>query len=861
MSEEHYKKLQEAALVFFEREKALFDRAAYLQQELDTIKSQKAEAEATQCQQVQQLEELWKTLEQSREDQQEAEDNDKLLQSEIQELEYEKQGLEEQHSDALRILSQEVEPQFQHLKTADASIRQDIERNDQAISALQQQLNEVAENHDDVISSIKNLEQDKLSELDKVKDFEKLFKLALDDYNDALKEEQAQRVCMKKKEDEVRAVLDEIKYLGKKINSLKTDVGVQSKMLNKISDDEVKKQTGISKIESNLASAEQNVLLLTEEKGDLEQQLESLKFNISNISKNEKSAQRHREEFLSKIKKFEDECGLLKQTISMLKVESLTIQKEKEGLLKSVEYFENQQISLQKDIGILIGQVLSSDSLTEENMLKMAEFKNLIHETESDLSGFLKSHDNNLKEISNLKNQREMTARKATNLLQKLQHLQQVFQSNENLIFDLTRSGKRQAAELKLKQQNFEILKAEMNSLRLQVQGQNQNTVELREKLKILESERNILRNEAQSKDAQLNKSSSENKNLQTSRDSLAAQATKIAENYFKLESKLNENIVEIDRLSSLIDRSEKELMRLRNNYEGILQMRNQVGLQLIDRNDELCVLYEKLNIQEDLIKNATCQMSKRDDEYKFLQNFVIDLTRSLDIARKKIQKIPELEEEALKLHAELSQAKVDTIQLGNELENPDNTEIFKFLPGELETEEQMFKKINDIEAQIARKQEEILEAELTLTEITTLTTKVGSKITDDNDVSLKIARDGSELKARLREVTKKMTAAERRDAEAVLDSALKNLAQGNPPTESSDLLFEKEAARIERQNIQISQDDDDVPKPPPRPNAYIPDDELGLPKPYGQFGPFMPSQPGASMRHIRKPKEMVIEI
>nr|XP_020482516.2 coiled-coil domain-containing protein 146-like [Labrus bergylta] len=39
------------------------------------------------------------------------------------------------------------------------------------------------------------------------------------------------------------------------------------------------------------------------------------------------------------------------------------------------------------------------------------------------------------------------------------------------------------------------------------------------------------------------------------------------------------------------------------------------------------------------------------------------------------------------------------------------------------------------------------------------------------------------------------------------------------------------------------------------RPNAYIPEnDTLPLPKPYGAQAPFKPSQPGANMRHIRKP-------
>ena len=47
------------------------------------------------------------------------------------------------------------------------------------------------------------------------------------------------------------------------------------------------------------------------------------------------------------------------------------------------------------------------------------------------------------------------------------------------------------------------------------------------------------------------------------------------------------------------------------------------------------------------------------------------------------------------------------------------------------------------------------------------------------------------------------------------------------------------------------------------RPNAYLPDQqgELPIPRPYGAHQPFKPSEPGASMRHIRKPVPKPIEI
>lgn len=39
--------------------------------------------------------------------------------------------------------------------------------------------------------------------------------------------------------------------------------------------------------------------------------------------------------------------------------------------------------------------------------------------------------------------------------------------------------------------------------------------------------------------------------------------------------------------------------------YEMACESRNYMGIQLIDRNDELCIYYEKCNIQENRLKEG----------------------------------------------------------------------------------------------------------------------------------------------------------------------------------------------------------------------------------------------------------------
>ena len=49
------------------------------------------------------------------------------------------------------------------------------------------------------------------------------------------------------------------------------------------------------------------------------------------------------------------------------------------------------------------------------------------------------------------------------------------------------------------------------------------------------------------------------------------------------------------------------------------MQDRNDLGLQLVERNEEVSVFYEKTNAQEDIIRNARICLQDREEEIKML--------------------------------------------------------------------------------------------------------------------------------------------------------------------------------------------------------------------------------------------------
>ena len=49
------------------------------------------------------------------------------------------------------------------------------------------------------------------------------------------------------------------------------------------------------------------------------------------------------------------------------------------------------------------------------------------------------------------------------------------------------------------------------------------------------------------------------------------------------------------------------------------MQERNDSGLQLIERNDEMCMFYEKMNMQSSVLRKANLKLASREEEIRFL--------------------------------------------------------------------------------------------------------------------------------------------------------------------------------------------------------------------------------------------------
>ena len=117
--------------------------------------------------------------------------------------------------------------------------------------------------------------------------------------------------------------------------------------------------------------------------------------------------------------------------------------------------------------------------------------------------------------------------------------------------------------------------------------------------------------------------------------------------------------------------------------YEMACESRNYMGIQLIDRNDELCIYYEKCNIQENRLKEGEQTIRSKEEEIRMVNLELKERQRQLEVVRKQIPDVPELAGTVHTLKSSLDREKAKVETLSDMLENPKKHPHKRELEGE----------------------------------------------------------------------------------------------------------------------------------------------------------------------------------
>lgn len=438
----------------------------------------------------------------------------------------------------------------------------------------------------------------------------------------------------------------------------------------------------------------------------------------------------------------------------------------------------------------------------------------------------------------------------------------------------------------------YDVIKNERNKCVNLIQTSTQKAAEMREKIKILQNEIEILRSKVNAKDRLLQKARLKRNNAVVIRDSLRNEMSKRSKTEEENREKREQLRLDIAKLNDLINKAEENMVQLRKRYESGVQERNDMGIHLIETNEEVCVFYEKLNIQDTMIRNGDVELRAREEEIRFLKMEVNETKRSIAVAQKNMPNKRALDNELVTSQIQLVACRERLAQLEKKLEDPSDENRVRLLGGEDPEPEILAKKIEELELRLADKEEKLLEKDLIFEEVTRLADRTKKKSETGKEDTLELAKKVNEYQAKIKDTTRKMMALvselsmnqaaamklqqEVKGKEQELEQCYVRMERGEAPCEEAEREWIRMVRDEERRTKELlekkerEEEEEHYLLPggiyttaEPRPNAYIPDDdsELPIPRPYGSLAPFKPTEPGSTMRHIRKPIIKPIEI
>jgi chromosome segregation ATPase len=882
---EKFIRVHELLMQNLENEKKLVDESRILKQQLSQEIQKLEQAQNNQKVNEDTLKDLTEKINNFKKEIDAVEDRIAVLHNDIQTLQNDKADLENDLRTRKERERERLIPEIENMKEKIKELKALQEKNAQLIERKQEDNKRLEEeNHELELKASQKEQNEKLStEFLNIKNdpdrWAKKNKSFENEVGVLANQVKAIQDSIKKL-DEKKAKIEEAIKIEEEIAELERKKDQKDSQISELQDrsrekEKIMNENLTKKIELDRErnETERQIKLLKEDRRNATEKKSQLTKDIELQKRSYKKTEFQLNNYLNTCKEHENKIGA---TTKMFE-EKMKEHKQQQEYDKKV-YEENQ----------LFFGVLVSKRIEEKKM--DADKKNIldqIDKLEEQVEKLREEETKLVEEIKFLSTIREKMARTASQAMAQARETKEELKVKELLILDLNK--KFQETEFRLN--SFVALYEEVRNARNKyvslIQNSSQDLAEMKERIKILQNEVEILRNECSEKDRDLVDIKHNVTIAVYKRDSQRAELNKCDFKCRNKQSISGQKVNEGDKLNLIINSLEKDMNNLTNKYEAACGHRNYMGIQLIDRNDELCILYEKSNIHENILKNGEQEIREREEEIRMLNLEFKERQRQLEVIRKKVPEVPELAKSVASLKSDLQKAKERVYELSEKLEDPDMHPIWKSLAGEDPDEEQLKAKIQVLEERLNNKKEMLLEKELVCEEVSNLAEKLRKQALDGRKSTLEIAERINEFKARTTELSRKMLATvselsmfqskalklqeEKDRKEDILESSIQRLEQGEPPTDDCEREWDRMEKNRDRQlqeneiRRQRKQLEKQLPlmgvktHAVPRPNNYMRPD-LDIPRPYGHHPPFKPSEPGASMRHILKPTKKPIE-
>lgn len=711
-----YEKLHRALKKSHESEKRLIKKCRELNQEIvsNSTKVQTAltlskEDQTTIANLKKEIERAWKMVEASHEKEQRAKETIQNLKVEIQNL--------------------------SHLVEQGAGLSVNQEN---TVNSLMGQRDELQRNRDKLEAQVQKLTNDNITLTETLQRHEA-------EKSQGEVEIMNIKDVLNSKRTEAQRELRRRERLEKELHELRQNLHARDKMLGTVKSDIKAQEEQKELYERQLKEQRKAVELRRQEEEKLMAEIAELKVNRdneasekkhihqenSNLTKDLKNSAEDLKTSTQELDKTQKTYDQLKRKKAIdddlrheLQLSRAVLRSDTENVLREIEQLRHQVESDSKTIGEIMREresVNRSLIRTAERTTKQTDQVRL-HEQrtqllEKDVGRVKQDLQEAIKKVYELDKSREKYGIELSLANSKHMGSLEELKNRDNKISELRKSHVDAKGKLAQQKQLYESVRTErnMNSKKL-VESQDE-IAEMKRKFKIMYHQIEQLKEEIKEKDQALVKEHIDHNKVTKVCENTKDSMEKAKKRLQQLQSQKETQQAEIKKLESRIHEAEVERNSQKRKYEEIISERDVLGTQLIRRNDELALWYEKIKIQQRTLQQGEIAYKQRLEESRGLMIRMAALKRELHIGKQQVANIDELKKEVFQLQRELLQERTKVKALSEELENPKNVHRWRKLEGLDPAMYEVFQKVKALQKRLISKTEEAVEKDLAIQE------------------------------------------------------------------------------------------------------------------------------------------------
>lgn len=459
------------------------------------------------------------------------------------------------------------------------------------------------------------------------------------------------------------------------------------------------------------------VYALTGENKEKETELKLKEEEINTLRQENMKLTKLRETIQRKLRGVEDHKSEIECDKETLKSTIIGLERELEVMKKNAEIDRKKIDELSREKELLNKKMLKTEADTkkQQNIVKLHEQskKNLEHE----IQNYKEEAQKQRKLIYQLEKERDRYINEASEMTQKCLGAMEEVKIREMQIFDYKK--KIAEAETKLKQQQnlYEAVRSDRNLYSKNLIESQDEITEMKRKLKIMNHQIDQLKEEITAKENALVKEKLDHQDVEKQKEALKAELGRMKQEATEKRQYCEDLEAEERKLQKIIAAADAEKSRQKKELDQVINERDILGTQLIRRNDELALLYEKIKIQQSTLNKGEIQYRQRLEDIRLLKLEVKKLRREKNILLKSVANVDELRRELFHVQRELLRERTRCKALEEELENPMNIHRWRKLEGSDPSTYEMIQKIQTLQRRLISKTEEVVSKEMAIQE------------------------------------------------------------------------------------------------------------------------------------------------